>query len=160
MSNPAKEIYVREATGLDTLTLVRFNECLAFETEKVRLVRTKVVAGVRAVLGDPHRGTYLVAERAGTVVGGLLVTYEWSDWRNASFIWIQSVYVEPSHRRQGVFKRLFHTVLHMAESPAYCGVRLYVAEGNEAARAAYGRLGLRHRGYVVLEGADALRDLH
>jgi GNAT superfamily N-acetyltransferase len=159
MSGPAKEIRVREATGLDTLTLVRFNECLAIETEKLRLVRTKVVAGVRAVLGDPHRGTYVVAERGGTVVGGLLITYEWSDWRNASFIWIQSVYVEPSSRRQGVFTRLFRAVLEIAEAPAYCGVRLYMDEKNEAARAAYGRLGLRYRGYVVLEGADALRDV-
>jgi GNAT superfamily N-acetyltransferase len=157
--SPENEIRVREATGLDALALVRFNECLALETENIRLETGKVVAGVRAVLEDPHRGTYLVAERGGTVVGGLLITYEWSDWRNASFIWIQSVYVEPSSRRQGVFTRLFQAVQEIAESPAYCGVRLYMEETNESARAAYARLGLRQRGYVVLEGADALRDV-
>jgi GNAT superfamily N-acetyltransferase len=160
MSDAAGEIHVREATVVDTLALVRFNECLALETENVRLDRTKVVAGVRAVLDDRHKGTYLVAERGGTVIGGLLITYEWSDWRNATFIWIQSVYVEPSHRRQGVFRRLFQAVLHIGESPAYCGVRLYMEDGNANARAAYGRLGLEYRGYVVLDGGDPLREAH
>ena len=157
MSDRGGEIHVREATGLDAPTLVRFNECLALETENVRLARAKIVAGVEAVLADPHKGTYFVAEQRGEVIGGLLITYEWSDWRNANFIWIQSVYVEPAHRRQGVFRRLFETVVRIAASPAYCGVRLYMEDTNHTARATYERLGLRQRGYVMLEGDDALR---
>ncbi len=98
------------------------------------------------------RGFYLVADVDGAVVGQCMVTYEWSDWRNGEFWWIQSVYVRPDCRRQGIFARLYRTVEAMAEArPDVTGLRLYVETANETAQAAYARLGMRRAPYVLLE---------
>src|SRR6185503_20699634 len=103
-------LVIREARSGDAETLARFNEAMALETEGLRLEPAVIRAGVRAVLADPARGRYFVAERAGAVAGALLITYEWSDWRNATFLWLQSVYVDPAERGRGVFTRLFRHV--------------------------------------------------
>ena len=86
-----------------------------------------------------------------------MITYEWSDWRNGMFIWIQSVYVRAENRRKGVFKALYNHVIELASSPGYCGVRLYVHDGNTSARETYLRLGMVEPGYTVLETPDELK---
>ena len=152
------EITVRDARLKDAEIIALFNEAMALETEGLRLDPGVIRAGVEAVLRDPSKGRYFVAERGGRVAGALLITYEWSDWRNAMFIWLQSVYVDPAHRRRGVFARLHGRVADLASSPGHCGVRLYMDAHNASARAAYERLGMRHENYVVFETRDRLRE--
>ena len=150
-------ISIREARPGDAEPIARFNEAMALETERLRLDPATIRAGVRAVLDDPARGRYFVAEEAGRVVGALMTTYEWSDWRNGTFLWIQSVYVEPAHRRRGVFTALYRRVEEMARSPGYCGLRLYMEAENHGARKTYEALGMTHRSYLVFETRDRLR---
>jgi GNAT superfamily N-acetyltransferase len=114
-------------------------------------------AGVRALLEDPAKGRYFVAETGGKVVGQIMHTYEWSDWRNAWFWWIQSVYVAPESRAQGVFKALHRHLEMMASSTGgICGLRLYVEDGNQRAQEVYTRLGLKMAGYRVMATPDIL----
>lgn len=125
---------------------------MALETEHKRLDPEVVDAGVRAALGDASKGRYFIAERAGERVGQLMFTYEWSDWRNGMFWWIQSVYVVPQARRDGVFRALFRHVEQLAEGDSgVCGIRLYVERENERAQATYRHCGLQDAGYVVME---------
>ena len=147
------EVRVRPAGPADLATVAGFNTAMALETEQCRLEPDTVAAGVRAVLEDPTHGRYFLAEDAsGTVVGQLMVTYEWSDWRNGRFWWIQSVYVRPETRRQGVFSALFrHLEALLASEPRVCGLRLYVECDNELAQRAYASLGLEETGYIVME---------
>ena len=129
---------------------------MARETEGRALDRDRLRRGTLAVLRSPEKGFYLVAEGSSKaerpMVGQLMVTYEWSDWRNATFWWIQSVYVIPRWRRRGVYRRMHEFVLNEARSRGdVCGVRLYVEEKNSAAQAAYARVGLAHAPYRVFE---------
>src|SRR5689334_8864562 len=101
---------IRRAVPADEPVLVSFNAALAWETEHKRLDEAVLTTGVRAVFADPGKGFYLVAERAGEVVGQSMVTFEWSDWRNGWFWWVQSVYVRAEARRQGVFRALFEAI--------------------------------------------------
>ena len=144
---------VRDAHDGDLNTLIRFNAALAWETEGRRLDPDVVGRGVAAALAHSDYGFYLVAERPnGAPVGCLLVTREWSDWRNAFFWWIQSLYVIPELRRCGVFRAMSATLAERVRSAAnVCGFRLYVERGNDAARNAYARLGFRDSGYLMLE---------
>lgn len=143
---------VRPAQAADAPILAQFNCALAFESEHRKLNPLTVEAGVRALLAEPTRGFYWVAERDAQVVGGLLVTFEWSDWRNGNFWWIQSVYVIPSARRQGVFRALFHTIQDQARSARnVCGLRLYVEQNNGQALSTYQQLGMGPTPYRVLE---------
>jgi GNAT superfamily N-acetyltransferase len=147
---------VRAAQRSDATTLAAFNAALARETEGRELDPQRLAAGVAAVLEDPGRGRYLVAEREGRPVGALLLTLEWSDWRAGWFWWIQSVYVAAPHRRRGVFRALHAHVLERARERAdVLGLRLYVEAGNEVAQHAYARLGLRRTSYLLLERALA-----
>ena len=150
-------VAVRDAVPGDLEALVRFNLAMARETEGLAIDAERLRAGVGAALADASKGRYWVAERDGAVVGGLLVTYEWSDWRNATFWWIQSVYVDPVHRGRGVFTALYRHVARLASGAGCCGVRLYVHEHNERARAVYQRLGMVASGYRVLETPDVLK---
>lgn len=146
------DIRTRLATPADAATIVDFNAAMAEETEHVTLGRDRLAAGVSAVFADPHKGFYLVAERSGVIAGQMMITYEWSDWRNGNFWWIQSVYVHPAHRRQGVFRALFHHVQSLATTTAgVCGLRLYVETGNEAAQETYRRLGMKQAPYRMFE---------
>lgn len=142
---------LRHAAAADAMVIAEFNLAMALETEGKALVRPTVEAGVLAVLAEPRRGFYLVAERAGTVVGGLMITYEWSDWRNADFWWIQSVYVRPENRRQGVYAALYSEIEQQARAAGACGLRLYVENDNTAAMATYSRLGMIDAHYRVME---------
>jgi ribosomal protein S18 acetylase RimI-like enzyme len=153
---------IRRATAADAPTLARYNEAMAWETEHLRLDPARVLAGTQSALADPAKGFYLVAEQEGDIVGQLMITYEWSDWRNGVFWWIQSVYVAPAHRGAGVFRALYREVESMAQrQPGVCGLRLYVESDNERAQAAYHRLGMRTTSYRLLEVDFVLsRDSH
>ena len=129
---------------------------MALETERRQLDPDRVGEGVRALLNDPAKGVYYVAEAgpdgARKVVGQLLLTYEWSDWRNGTFWWIQSVYVHESSRGQGVFRALFRHIHDLAKSTSgVCGLRLYMDAHNGRARQAYDRLGLKQTNYEMFE---------
>jgi ribosomal protein S18 acetylase RimI-like enzyme len=143
---------VRLACAADAQVLTEFNTAMALETEGKRLLPEVIGAGVRSLLDDPASGFYVVAEEEGRAVGSLLVTKEWSDWRNGSFWWIQSVYVRPEWRRKGVYRRLYRHVQERAASdPAVCGFRLYVERENARAQATYGALGMKATRYLVFE---------
>ena len=148
--NPA--IKIRDAKRADGHTIADFNSRLAAETEARVLDPNRIGPGVNAVLGDPAKGRYWVAEEGQQVIGQIMVTYEWSDWRNGMIWWIQSVYVDPEHRRSGVFSALYRHVELLAKSaPDVCGLRLYVESGNTRAQATYKSLGMAETGYRVLE---------
>jgi len=143
---------VRDARAGEAALIADFNRAMARETEDLALAADTVRAGVAAVLADPALGFYLVAEGAGGVAGALLVTREWSDWRNACFWWIQSVYVLPAARHRGVYRALHAEVRRRARTAGgVCGVRLYVAAGNGTAQRAYAALGMRERAYAIFE---------
>ncbi|HEX6987420.1 MAG TPA: N-acetyltransferase [Planctomycetaceae bacterium] len=147
---------ITPATPADAETVAAFNLALAAESENLALDPPTVLAGVRAVLADPAKGRYFVARRsdgpdAGAVIGQLMVTVEWSDWRNGPLWWVQSVYVRPDCRRRGVFRSLFRHALEAAKAEGAPALRLYVERHNAAARATYESLGLRETGYLVLE---------
>jgi GNAT superfamily N-acetyltransferase len=143
---------VRRATPADADLVAEFNRRLAAESEGRELDRAVLAAGVRAVLADPNKGVYHLAELGGAVVGQLLITYEWSDWRNGWLWWVQSVYVRGDARRRGVFRALFEHVERLARAePGVVGIRLYVEQGNRAAQETYLRLGMTRAGYLVLE---------
>ena len=143
---------IRDARRDDAEFLVAGNIAMALEAEHKRLDPATVARGVRAVLEDPTKGRYFVAERAGQAVGQLMITDEWSDWRNGRFWWIQSVFVLPAARRSGVFRALFRHVEYLARSDSsVCGIRLYVERENERAQATYRHCGLADGGYVIME---------
>ena len=147
------DITIRKAAAGDLPVIAGFNRRLAQESEGLVLESARVEAGVAALLRDPARGVYYVAETAaGAVAGQLMITYEWSDWRNANIWWIQSVYVKPEFRRTGVFRALFDHVRNTAEGRRdVCSLRLYVHAENTRAAASYERLGMIRTQYEVFE---------
>jgi GNAT superfamily N-acetyltransferase len=143
---------VRPATPADAALIVEFNRLLALESEGKTLDPATLSAGVAALFADPSRGRYFVAEHEGTALGQIMLTTEWSDWRNGWFWWIQSVYVRAEARRQGIFRALFEHVEQAArQDPQVVGLRLYVEKENRSAQQTYLRLGMLEAGYVVLE---------
>lgn len=147
----------------DIEVIADFNQAMALETENKMLDRPTLLSGVQAVFDRNDLGFYLVARNAGDasdgddggekkVAGCLLITTEWSDWRNGLFWWIQSVYVDPAFRGQGVFSALYAHVRQAARArPDICGLRLYVEKENERARRTYLRLGMIETNYRMLE---------
>jgi len=143
---------VRDAHLGDAAAIAAFNVAMARESEALELAVATVRAGVAAVFADPARGFYLVAERGQEIAGALMVTPEWSDWRNACFWWIQSVYVIPRARRLGAYRALHAEVRRRARTAGgVCGVRLYVATDNATAKRTYAALGMRERTYAIYE---------
>ena len=146
------ELKIRRANLADAPVIADFNIRLAEESERLRLDRACVAAGVAALLSDPAKGIYYVAECDGSVVGQLMITYEWSDWRNGNLWWIQSVYVKEESRAQGVFKALFKHLENLARTSVdVAGLRLYMHSDNERARKTYERLGMKNSNYEVFE---------
>jgi GNAT superfamily N-acetyltransferase len=145
-------IEIRLAARDDWPTIAEFNCLLAVESEGKHLDRRHVEPGVRAILDDPRKGRYFLAVADGRIVGQMMHTYEWSDWRNGDIWWLQSVYVLPDFRRHGVFRALFDRLRSEAEAdPSVVGLRLYVEEQNTRAHETYRRLGLSEGGYFVME---------
>ena len=147
---------VRLARPEDVATIVSFSAAMALETEGRHLDPDRLHDGTVTLLQYPDRGFFMVAEleQAGDrqLLGQLMITYEWSDWRNGAFWWIQSVYVDPAWRRQSVFRRMHETVMAIAKtSQNVCGVRLYVEESNGAAQAVYRKVGLTPSSYAIFE---------
>ena len=151
-SAPGATVRVRPARARDATVIARFNRAMALETERRKLSRQRVLRAVKALLADPAKGAYFVAEFGNEVIGQLLITYEWSDWRNGNFWWIQSVYVAPAWRGRGVFKALHAHIEQLAMRRKHvCGLRLYVDEGNAKAKKVYARLGLKATHYELWE---------
>src|SRR5262245_41630116 len=143
---------IRRATVDDVSVVAEFNRLLAEESEGKILDPAKLIPGVRAGLEDPRKSIYFLAEEGGGVLGQLALTFEWSDWRNGWFWWIQSVYVRPEARRRGVFRALFQHVQQAAENdPEVIGIRLYVERENHAAHGTYQAMGLEWTTYQVME---------
>jgi len=143
---------IRKARITDTEIIADYNFRLALETEERRLNVRRVRQGVRALLRDPKKGVYFVAEEKAKVIGQILITLEWSDWRNGNFWWIQSVYVAKEFRQRGVFRALYAHVHKLARSTRnVCGLRLYVDEQNHRAQEAYERLGMNESNYKFFE---------
>ena len=143
---------IRAARVDDLETIADFNARLAEETEDVLLDRETVVQGVRALLSDRTRGSYYVACADGRIIGQIMHTREWSDWRNGDIWWIQSVYVHPDHRRLGVFRSLYRHLKTLADSdPGVVGLRLYVERENQVAQATYAGLGMTPAPYLVMQ---------
>lgn len=147
-----KDVTVRPAVESDAKTIVAFNCAMALETENKILSHEIISRGVASLLNDPAKGFYLVAENRELVIGCLMITREWSDWRNASFWWIQSVYVKPEFRRKGVYRNLYQSVKSMAcLQKDVCGYRLYVERENLTAQKTYERLGMKESCYKLYE---------
>lgn len=148
-------IAVRPANRADLEALVTFNAAMAEETEGKRLDLEVLRHGVARVFSDPACGFYRVAEFDGDIVGGLLVTFEWSDWRCGWWWWMQSVYVRPGYRGHGVFSALLGAVAaEAAATKDVLGLRLYVERGNRRAQAVYAARGFEDARYGVLERAN------
>ena len=146
---------IRDATRDDLDHLVQWNAAMALETEAKQLDLAVLTRGIAGVFDDPGRGFYLVAERGGVPVGSLLVTYEWSDWRDGNFWWIQSVYVVEAARRGGVFRALYADVARRALEAGAVGLRLYVETENHRAQKTYADLGMERCHYFMYEQALA-----
>ncbi len=142
----------RRATPEDAGLIVEFQIAMALETEELALDRQTCARGVHRVFGTPELGEYFVAEIDGKVVASTLITYEWSDWRDGTVWWIQSVYVAPSARRQGIYAGLYNHLQGLAhDNPSIRGIRLYVDLRNTSAQHVYTRLGMNGDHYRLFE---------
>lgn len=149
--NAQMTLSIRPAAAADVPALCAWNGAMARETEGLELDAAVLERGVRGVFEQPQRGFYLVAEWNGAAVGGLLVTFEWSDWRNGDYWWIQSVYVVPEARRVGAFRALYAEVERLARAARAASLRLYVETANDRAQATYKRLGMHRCHYEMYE---------
>lgn len=152
----APRIHVRQAQPHDADVLVGFSAAMAWETEGRQLDLVRLRKGTSGILASSERGFYIVAEHEEDglrlPVGQLMITFEWSDWRNGTFWWEQSVYVDPAWRRRGVYRSMHDHIVAMANAdPTVCGIRLYVEQDNQEAQNVYQRVGLGPSGYWVFE---------
>jgi GNAT superfamily N-acetyltransferase len=144
-------ISIRKAVPSDTPSITDFQLNMALETEGINLDPAIVTKGVNGVFEDKSRGQYYVAENDGNIVASLLITYEWSDWRNCNVWWFQSVYVIPGSRRLGIFREMYNHVRSLAEKQDIAGLRLYVETKNIRARKTYEALGMSSEHYSFYE---------
>ena len=145
-------IIIRNANHNDTATIINFNSAMAIETEHKSLDTDTAYEGVKELLNNKEHGFYLIAESNGISVGQLMITKEWSDWRNGEFWWIQSVYVHPDYRKNNIYKKLYNEVITLAKkSKNVCGIRLYVDKDNNIAQKIYSKLGMRESNYIFFE---------
>ena len=146
-----KRILIRKAIPADASAIIGFQQKMAWETEQMVLVDEIITKGVEAVFKEPSRGQYYVAEADGKVIASLLITYEWSDWRNSNVWWVQSVYVLPRFRRQGIFRSMYDFILKEADKHYVAGLRLYVETNNSTAQKTYESLGMKSEHYRMYE---------
>ncbi len=145
-------ITVRRAEVGDADVIIEFNRAMALETEGIVLRQETSARGVMAPFANPHLGFYLVAEADGAIVGSLMITTEWSDWRAGDFWCVQSVYVRPDYRRRGVYRSLYRAVQGLGRAdPDVCGFRLYTELDNIAAQKTYKALGMEQLDYMMFE---------
>jgi GNAT superfamily N-acetyltransferase len=145
-------LLIRDAVKEDLESIARFQENMAWETEKLKLDATKIRAGIAAVFEDASKGRYFIAEFDGEAAGSLLITYEWSDWRDSWVYWIQSVYVEAAYRRKGIYRALYQHVQDLvSRQNDVAGIRLYVERTNETAQKTYTNLGMDGQHYQLFE---------
>lgn len=143
---------IRLAKNSDIALLVEFNQAMALETEGKTLDSQILQNGVEAVFYDKKKGFYVVAEQDGNIIGGLMITFEWSDWRSAWFWWIQSVYILPDYRGRGIYRQLYDFVKESARKKEdVCGFRLYVEKENTRAQKVYENLGMEASHYLMYE---------
>ena len=143
---------IRYATLADADTIARFNQSMALETENKVLADEVINTGVRALIENPRNGFYVVAVVDGVLAVSLMVTSEWSDWRNGFFWWIQSVYVDRMYRRRGLYSAMYRFVKNEAAKRAdVCGFRLYVEQENVSAQKTYEYLGMERTAYILYE---------
>ena len=148
---------IRQATINDTAAIADFNIKMAKETEDLALIPDVINAGVRNMIENPAMGFYLVAEDNHVIQASLMVTTEWSDWRNGLFWWIQSVYVQPQYRRMGLYSKLYEKVKILAQdNNNVCGFRLYVENENVTAQKTYRSLGMEKTDYQMFEEAKSV----
>lgn len=145
-------LHIRPARAEDAALLARWAQAMALETENKILPDADVRPGIARGIADPTLARYFVAERDGVPAGTLMFTFEWSDWRNGLWWWIQSVYVPPEFRRQGIYRALYAHVRALAQADAgVCGIRLYVEKDNRNARSTYEALGMQDAHYRIYE---------
>lgn len=143
---------IRTANYQDAITLISFQKKMALDTEGLLLDEQVLSKGVEALLKDASKGTYYVAEHLGEVVGCLLTTAEWSEWRNGTVLWIQSVYVKENFRNKGVFKKLYNFIKEKVQSDNnLMGIRLYVDKSNISAQDVYNKIGMNGQHYQLFE---------
>jgi ribosomal protein S18 acetylase RimI-like enzyme len=143
---------VREATEQDIPSLLDFQLKMALETENITLEISSLTMGVHRLFKDPTKGRYYVAEANTEIIGCLMTTYEWSDWRNGTVLWIQSVYVAKEHRGSGVYKKMYNYIKQLVEGdPDLKGIRLYVDKTNANAQKTYQKIGMNGDHYTVYE---------
>ena len=143
---------IRQAIESDSGSIVEFQLSMAWETEELKLNEPTVIKGVAAVFEDPAKGIYYVAEVEGKVVGSLLTTFEWSDWRNGTVLWIQSVYVRPEYRKRSIFSKLYkHIQEKVTANSNLRGIRLYADKTNIPAHGVYEHLGMTAEHYQMFE---------
>jgi ribosomal protein S18 acetylase RimI-like enzyme len=145
------EAMLRRATPADAETIAAYNVAMAMETESLALDPIVVRRGVERAIADEAKAIYFVAEVGGRVVAQLMITHEWSDWRDGDMWWVQSVYVHPDYRRQGLFRRLYEHAATQARAAGAKVIRLYVEQDNAAAQQTYGSLGMHLTHYRVME---------
>jgi L-amino acid N-acyltransferase YncA len=145
-------IKIRNATREDIPTIVKFQLKMAMETESLQLDKETLKNGVSRVFDKPKKGFYLIAEENGKSLGSMMITPEWSDWRNTTWLWIQSLYITPENRKRGVFAMLYHFVQDMVDnSEKYAGIKLYVDRENKNAQKAYEKMGMERSHYRLFE---------
>ncbi len=145
-------IEIRPATPDDSQYIIEFQQKMALETENVQLDTAVLAQGLKLLFEDPARGNYYVAADNREVIGCMMITYEWSEWRCGNVLWIQSVYITPSHRGRGVFKKMYEYMKGMVTpGSGYTGIRLYVDKTNLAAQKIYEKLGMNGDHYQVYE---------
>lgn len=143
---------IRKALNKDIDVIARYNYNLAYETENKILNMNILTKGVEAIIKDENKGIYHVCEINGEVVGQIMYTFEWSDWRNGTFLWIQSVYVNKEFRGMGVFKALYKFIRYIADNDNnICGIRLYVEKENTIAKKTYKNIGMKECNYYIYE---------
>ena len=143
---------IRRAKPEEYKVIAGFQQKMAMETENLELNTETILQGVKAVFDEPAKGQYFIVENDGKVIASLLTTYEWSDWRNSTILWIQSVYVLPMYRETGIFKNMYNYIKKIVkENSRYCGLRLYVDKSNTLAQKVYKNLGMTNEHYELFE---------
>ena len=147
------EVIINKGQTEDIEVIAGFQVDMAMESEGTLLDKETVIKGVSAAMNDENKGSYYVARVDGKAVGSLMLTREWSDWNNGWYWWIQSVYVAPEYRRQGIYRNLYHTVCEDAKKQNVAQVRLYVDKTNIRGQKVYSSLGMQESHYLIYETA-------